>query len=206
MYSVLNTLDKAMSLERIQVINGNISYVPNPDTSLLLQQVNLTVHTNQLLAARSTYMIGDAVDSLHFDKGSIKTKKLQASISNGSFTGNGTVLQAGEVTIKELSGNMTVKAKGIRMAGLAFNDSSDHISIGMASWKEALTYPYKRRYPTPAVTAAATPFPAVNNVQGSKTHFSLKDPHSTLNTFINTLTIASIRQDASPTVLRERRH
>ncbi len=197
MYSVLNTLDKAMSLERIQVINGNISYVPNPDTRLLLQQVNLTVHTNRLLAARSPYMIGNAVDSLHFDKGSIKTKTLQAAISNGSFTGNGTVLQAGEVTIKELSGNMTVKAKGIRMAGLAFNDSSDRISIDMASWNEA----------TVSIQTPATPPPpgggrpplslTVNNVHGSKTHFSLKGPHSTLNTFINTLTIASIRQGAS---------
>ncbi|AXY73475.1 hypothetical protein D3H65_05565 [Paraflavitalea soli] len=196
MYSVLRSLDKAMSLERIQVINGHISYVPNPDTRLLLQQVNLTVQTNQLLAARSTSMIGDAIDSLHFDKGSIKTKKLQASINNGSFTGHGTVLQAGEATIKDLSGNMTVNARDIRMAGLAFDDSSDHISIGTASWKEATV-----SINTPTARAAPEGRPplslTIRNIQGSKTHFSLKDPHSNLNTFVNKLTIASIRKDGS---------
>jgi hypothetical protein len=196
LYSLFNTLDRSMSLERIRVINGNLSYTPNPDTKLLLQQVDLTVHTNQLLAARSTSMIGDAVDSLHFEKGSIKTKKLQASISNGSFTGNGTVLQADEATIKDLSGNMTVKAKGIRMAGLAFDDSSDHISIGMASWKEATVMIHKQPSPAPAGDRLPLSL-TIQQVQGSNTHFSLKDAHSTLNTFINKLTIASIKKDAN---------
>jgi|GEM_PF-1664662 len=197
MYSVLNSLDKAMSLQRIRVINGNISYVPNPDTKLLLQQVDLTVQTNQLLAARSTFMIGDAVDSLHFYKGSIRTKRLQASISNGSFTGNGTVLRADEATIRDLSGNMTVKAKGIHMAGLAFDDSSDHISIDMASWKEA-TLSLRTPATQPPATGRSPLSLSVKNVQGSKTHFSLKGPHSTVNTFINTISIASIKKDASP--------
>ncbi|WP_315823225.1 hypothetical protein [Paraflavitalea speifideaquila] len=139
-------------MERIRVIDGKLSFEPNPTTRLLLEQVNLTVNTNQLLAARSGTMLGDAVDSLQFEKGSIKTKKLQATISHGSFQGNGTRLTAAGATIHDYTGKMTIKVKGLQLAGLSFDDSSDHIGIDQANWKAAtVTIMEQPKHPAPQV-------------------------------------------------------
>lgn len=200
MYPMLNSLDNAMSLERIRIINGNVSYVPNPDTRLLLHQVDLTISTNRLLAARTSSMMGDAVDSLHFETGSIKTKKLQASIRNGSFKGDGTLLEADEATILDLSGKITIKAKGIRMSGLSFNDSSDHISIGSAKWKEAIV---SIHHVPDAHTASANQAPlslTIQQVQGHNTHLSMTGPNSNINAFITFLKIDAASKDVGKTV------
>lgn len=196
MYSILNSLDNAMSLERIRVINGNVSFEPNPDTRLLLQQVDLTVSTNRLLAARSSAMLSDAVDSLHFENGSIKTKKLQATIHNGSFKGDGTVLEAGEAIIHDRAGKMMVKAKGIRMSGLAFNDSSDHISIGSATWKEAIVSIYTGTPESPA--SHSPPTLHIQQLQGNNTHFTMMGPHHTIATYITSLKADEVSKDTRP--------
>lgn len=194
LFPLLDSLDKVMSLERIRVIDGQLSYVPNPNTRLLLEQVSLTVSTNQLLAARSSSMIGDAVDTLHFETGSIKTKKLQVAISNGSFRGNGTQLTAAEANIYDVTGKMMIKAKGLQMAGLSFADSSDLIGIERASWKEAtVTIHEQPKHPAPA-GAAPLSF-HIQQVQGRNTHLSVTGPHSTINTFINSLTIREARKE-----------
>ena len=198
MYSLLNSLDNAMSLERIRVINGNVSFEPNPDTRLLLQQVNLTVSTNRLLAARSSSMMGNAVDSLHFENGSIQTKKLQATIHNGSFKGDGSRLEAGELIIHDRSGKMTVKAKGLRMDGLVFNDSNDHINVGSATWKEAIISIHTG---TPAAPVATSQLPLTLNiqqVQGNNTHFTMTGPHHSITTYITSLKADGVSKEAGP--------
>lgn len=194
MYSMLNFLDNAMSLERIRVINGNVSYAPNPDTRLLLQQVNLTVSTNRLLAARTSSMMGDAVDWLHFERGSIKTKKLQAYIRNGSFTGDSTILEADEAAIHDLSGRIAIKAKGIRLSKLAFDDSSDHISIGSARWREAEVSIHTATPPAPSHSSSLSL--NVEQVHGNNTHLLMTGPHNNVSTFITSLKIDAAKKDA----------
>lgn len=194
MYSILNSLDNSMSLERIRVINGNVSFEPNPDTRLLLQQVNLTVKSNRLLAARSSSMMGDAVDSLHFEHGSIKTKKLLATIRRGSFKGDGSLLEAAEATIHDRAGNMNVKVKGLRMSGLEFNDSNDHINIGSTTWKEAVV----ALHTGPATAPSANRSPLTLNmqqVQGNNTHFSITGPHHTLTSFVTSLQVEAVTKE-----------
>jgi hypothetical protein len=195
MYSMLNSLDNAMSLERIRVINGNVSYAPNPDTRLLLQQVNLTVSTNRLLAARTSSMMGDAVDWLHFERGSIKTKKLQAYIRNGSFTGDSTILEADEAAIHDLSGRMAIRARGIRLSGLVFDDSNDHITIGSARWREAQVSIHTA---TPPATPSHSSSLSLNveQVHGNNTHFLMTGPHNDVSTFITSLKIDAAKKDA----------
>jgi hypothetical protein len=194
LYSILNSLDNSMSLERIRVINGNVSYTPNPDTRLLLEQVNLTVSTNRLLAARTSSSLGDAVDSLHFVKGSIKTKKLTAEIHNGSFKGDSTLLEADEAIIKERSGNMSMTVKGIRLSGLGFDESSEHISIANARWKEA-TIALHNKGEYKAAGQPASPAIDIRNIQGGHTQFSMTGLHSNISTSITALRINRIAKD-----------
>jgi hypothetical protein len=194
LYSILDSLDNVMSLERIRVIDGEVSFEPNPHTRLLLEQVSLTVNTNQLLAARSSIMVGDAVDSLQFEKGSIKTKKLQAMISHGSFRGNGTQLTAADATIHDYAGKMTIKVQGLQMAGLSFDDSSDHIGIDQASWKAA-TITIKEQPKQPTNPSARPLSFHVQQVQGKNTQLSVTAPHSTAHTFINSLAIQDAKKE-----------
>lgn len=193
MFSLLNSLDNAMSLERIRVIDGHVTYIPNADTKLLLEQVDLTVQTNRLLAARSATMIGDAVDSLHFEKGSIKTKRFEGTIRQGSFTSDGNSLRTGELTLHDRSGKMTVKAQGVHLDALAFDDSSDHINIGTASWKEA-TVTLHTQGPATHPSSSAPPLTlSVQKIRGNNTHLSQTGPHHTLTTYLYTLSIDALR-------------
>jgi hypothetical protein len=193
-YSMLNSLDNSMSLERIRVINGNVSFEPNPDTRLLLQQVNLTVRSNRLLAARSSSMMGDAVDSLHFENGSIKTKKLLATIYRGSFKGDGSLLEAAEATVHDREGKMSVKVKGLRMSGLDFNDSNDHINVGSATWKEAVvSLQTGHKAPAPANRSPITL--SMQHIQGNNTHLSITGPNHTITTFVTTLRVDAVTKE-----------
>ncbi|MBO9561556.1 MAG: hypothetical protein J7621_02235 [Niastella sp.] len=190
-YSMLNSLDNSMSLERIRVINGNVSFEPNPDTRLLLQQVNLTVRSNRLLAARSSSMMGDAVDSLHFENGSIKTKKLLATIHRGSFKGDGSLLEAAEATVHDREGKMSIKVKGLRMSGLDFNDSNDHIDIGSATWKEAVVS-LQTGHKAPAPANRSPLILNMQHIQGNNTHLSITGPQHTITTFVTTLRVDAV--------------
>lgn len=185
-YSLLNSLDNSMSLERMRVINGHVSFEPKPGTRLLLQQVNLTVSSNRLLAARSSSMMGDAIDSLHFEHGSITTQKLRATMHRGSFKGEGNLLEAAEAMIHDHTGQMSIQVKGLHMGGLDFNDSNDHIDVGSVSWKEAIV---SLRTGIPSATSANRAPLTLNiqQVQGNNTHLSIAAPHYTLTTSVSFL-------------------
>jgi hypothetical protein len=194
LYSILDSLDNAMSLERIRVINGNVSYAPNPGIRLLLEQVNLTVSSNQLLAARSSNTIGDAVDSLYFVKGSITTPKLKAEIRNGSFKGDGSILEAEAVILNEQSGKMTVKANGIRITGINFNDNDQHLDIASVTWKGAsITLHNNDPHPVAAKSAPLTITAA--HIHGANTYLSITGPNSSISTLLTVVSVDKIAKD-----------
>ncbi len=191
LYSILNSLDNVMSLERIRVIDGHVSYEPSPGTKLLLEQVDLTVSTDELLEARSSAMMGEAVDSLHFVKGSITTPKLQATIQGGSFLAQGTHLRADEAVIRDKVGNMQIRAKGLHLSGLDFNDSSDHVRIDQLSWKEAQASFTLQ----PATHKANRGLPIsllAREVDGNNTRLTLHTAHGTLQTHLARLSLRGV--------------
>lgn len=191
LFSILNSLDNIMSLERIRVIDGHVSYEPSPGTKLLLEQVDLTVSTNQLLGARSSSMMGDAVDSLHFRKGSITTPKWQGTIQGGSFLANGTHLRADDAVIRNKSGNMTIHAKGLHLAGLDFNDSSEQVRIDQLAWQEATV----SLQPDPSAGAAGKPLALrilARQIDGAHTRLNLHTRQGLLQTYIDRLSLRNV--------------
>lgn len=195
LYSILNSLDNSMWLERIKVVNGNVSYAPMPGTLLLLEQVNLTVSSNRLLAARSSSVIRNAIDSLHFVKGSFKTPILQAEIRQGNFKGDSAVLEAEEAIVRERSGKLSLKANGIRITGIGFNDSARRLSIASATWKSASVTLHND------VTKAASAKPALfsvsaGNIRGTDTHLSIDNPNSSVSTLLTSISVDNIAKES----------
>lgn len=196
-YEVFEILDTLLNLQQIQVINGTLNFQLNPNTRILLQQVNGIVNTNELLQATSSRYIEQSVDGLSFSKGTITAGKLHGQLSNVKFDGNSRSLVVGKLALTHPDQSLNVTASRVLLNGVLFNDSTKHLQVNRIAWHQAKVKVHLETKKQTDDSAAATPEIILNNINGANTQLELITPKETISTFIYKVSAKTIARSSS---------
>lgn len=196
MFASLASLDELITLNKIEIINGQLNMKLSPTTSFDLQNVNLNIFSNRLLGSTNKEGLKQAIEKLSFSNGAFHLKTISAKLNNVRYTGTN-LLQADRLDVVDKKGNVNAVISSLVMKDLLLDDASETMSIEGLRWGKAVI---SLRSVPGATRAGKGGNIILKDIGGQNTRFRFSNGSTTAATFIQSFSLASLtkRGTAAP--------
>ena len=185
-YATLQSLDSLMTLDKIHVLNGNISMEMGASRSLHLQNVDLSLLSNRLLQSTNDVGLRRAVQKLSFSEGTIRTKDITARLYGAQYTGKN-LLHANGVTVSSRSGKVSAEAKDVYLDNLLMDEAADAVVVDGVRWASATLH--IKAVPGDKESGSNL---ILRNLAGNNTTLNFSSPSTSVRTYINALRVGAL--------------
>lgn len=134
LFEVLSGLNETISLNQVEIQNGNLNIRLPGNKRLNLQQLNLTLASNRLLASTSYTGMQHAIDALAFRNAVFTTGDLRAELINLQYSDR---LHADELRVTNTNKTLTARAKGVTLNDLIWNNAEKSVFVDHLGWQNA---------------------------------------------------------------------
>ena len=191
-FSMLQNMDSLMTLERLNIINGELNLNFGKATSLSLYNVNLRVSSNELLQATNQEGLRKAVDYFSISKGLLKRKDLTGHLINVRYEPNN-IIYADKLLINSTNNNVNASITDVFIDNMLLDERTEMIVADGLRWKNASV-----SLKTSTVKKADRKNMAgsfdINNILGSNTHLVLNNGITSINSSVQLLKVDALRK------------
>jgi hypothetical protein len=200
LFASLQSLDELITLNRINIINGQINMKLGPATSFSLTNANLNLYSNMVLESTNKEGLRRAVDYFSFSKGLIKIKDITAQLYNVRYTGSN-LIHADRLSVTSSANKVRAEVSDVFIDDMLLDDKAENVVVDGIRWRKAVV----SLKSSPAIKTKknnASSSVNIKNIAGRNTQFSFSNGKADINTFIQSLSISSITKngEASPKV------
>ncbi|HZH99701.1 MAG TPA: hypothetical protein VEX63_01055, partial [Flavisolibacter sp.] len=192
-FESLHSLDDFITLRRLNIVNGDMSMKLGPSTQLSLQQVNLSLNSNELLHADNQAGLRQAVQKLSFLNGIIKLKEVTAKIANASYTGS-KLLSADRLTVNSRDGSIEASFQGIGIDDVILDDNAEKMVMDGLHWQRAniLLQPKAK-----GKSQKGSGSMELRNISGAHTAFRYRKDNTVVQTYLEAVSLQSLSKEGT---------
>ncbi len=192
LFASLQSLDELVTLNRINIINGQINMKLGPSTSFSLKNANLNLYSNMILESTNNEGLRRAVDYFSFSRGLIKIKDITAQLYNVRYTGSN-LIHADRLSVTSSANKVKAEVSDVFIDDMLLDDKAENVVVDGIRWRKA-NVSLKSSAGTKAKTSNAGSF-NIKNIAGKNTQLSFSNGKADINTFIQSLSISSITKN-----------
>jgi hypothetical protein len=193
LFESLHSLDDFVTLKRLNIVNGDVSMKLGPSTQLSLQQVNLSLNSNELLHADNQAGLRQAVQKLSFLNGIIKLKEVTAKIANASYTGS-KLLVPTALSVNSRDGSIEASFQGIGIDDLILDDNAEKMVMDGLHWQRAniLLQPKAK-----GKSQKGSGSMELRNISGAHTAFRYHKDNTAVQTYLEAVSLQSLSKEGT---------
>lgn len=135
-YQNLSLLDKIIDLEKLRIVDGDVSLKRGNTLELRLQNLNLSVHVSKLGKARSPDELVRSVKQLSFGKAAVSTPSVVVVTGPSVFNEIGQKLVFDSIRVDTKNGDIGGTFKKVEAQDFSFENNQ--LDIRMLQWEEGL--------------------------------------------------------------------
>lgn len=192
LFASLQTLDSLMTLNKLNVINGEVNASFGEATSVHLKNVHLSLYSNRLLQSTNREGLRGAVGQLYFSSGRLRVKEVTAQLENARYTGKN-LIKADKVFISSKNNNIKATINDVYLDNLLLDEKSESIMADGIRWKSAivtlLSLPAKGKEKGGGMN--------FKNINGADTKLFFSSGAMNGSTFLNTIQIAGLSKEGN---------
>ena len=189
-FATLQNMDSLMTLDRLEIRNGQLMLNFGKSTTLDLQQVNLKVSSNTLLRAINQAGLRRAVDFFSMSKGVLHRKDLTGQLINMRYIPDNRIY-ADQLLLNSASNNVNAVISGVFLDNMLIDDVTESIYADGLQWKAASV----ALHTMPANKLNRKPDDGtfyVKNIKGENTLLKLDNGTTTINSSVTSLRVDSL--------------
>lgn len=134
-FTTLQSLDNLVTLDKINVINGQINMQLGNVSSFNLQNANISLYSNQLLQSKNKEGLRRAIERFSFSTGFIKLKDVSAHLQNVRYTGNNLV-HADNISLSSRRNTIKASLDDVVIDNLLLDDNAENIVVDGLRWRK----------------------------------------------------------------------
>ncbi|MCU7547991.1 hypothetical protein OCK74_02645 [Chitinophagaceae bacterium LB-8] len=188
LFQILRSTDALLTLDRINVVNGQLNVQLASGTSIHLQNAELGLHSNKLLASKNNEGVKSAIDNLSFKTGIIHLKNLTARLDNVQYTGN-KLATAQSLIINNKDKSVYATAQNVRMNNLLLDESAQSVIVDGLQWQSASIN--LSNAGTIENDSHGKTNVSFHNISGHNTQIQLSNKSANLSTYLQSISAAS---------------
>lgn len=188
LFESLKNIDNLVTLDKINIIHGQINMKQGPSTSFNFENVNLSLYSDKLLKSTNKEGLRKAVDHFTFSKGVLKLKDITAELHNIQYT-DSNLIHADKLSISSETGKITADVHDIYITNMLMDDDIETIVVDGLRWKNALVE--LRSQTSPAKNNRATNI-EFRNISGKNTQLVYTGTKNVVSSFVHSLNISSL--------------
>ena len=196
-FTSLQSIDNLVTLDKINIIHGQINMKMGPATSFNFKDVNLSLYSDKLLKSTNKEGLRKAVDQFSFSKGLLKLKDITAELHNIQYTGKN-LIHAEKVSVRSASNKITASADDVYIDNMLMDDEAEKIVVDGLRWKNASLKLVSQGGGSKKNNRALDL--QLKNVSGNNTEFSFSNDKTQVTTFVNSLIIDSVSKTSDKPV------
>ena len=189
-FSMLQNMDSLMTLEKLEIRNGQLMLNFGKSTTLDLQQLNLKVSSNTLLSATNREGLRRAVDFFSMSKGLLHRKDLTGQLINMRYIPNNRIY-ADKLLLNSTSNNVNAVISGVFIDNMLIDDVTESIYADGLQWKDASvalnTLPENKLNKKPNEGSFD-----IKNIKGENTLLKLHNGSTIINSSVASLRVDSL--------------
>ncbi|MGZ5133785.1 MAG: hypothetical protein ACXWCG_01490, partial [Flavitalea sp.] len=189
LFASLQSIDNLVTLDKINIIHGQINMKMGPTTSFNFHDVNLSLYSDKLLKSTNKEGLRKAVDKFSFSKGLLKLKDITVQLNNIQYTGKN-LIHAEEASVRSASDKITASVHDIYIDNMLMDDEAENIVIDGLRWRDASVKLISQGGGSKKSKRAQDI--QLKNVSGNNTQFAFSNDRTQVSTFINSLIIDSV--------------
>jgi hypothetical protein len=180
-FTTLQSIDRLMTLDKVNVFNGRISMELGPSVSINLRNVDMSLLSNRLLQSTNDVGLRRAVQQLSFSDGVLQFKDITARFTDAAYTGRN-LLYTKRLVVDSRSDKMTADARDVYLDNLIVDEGSDGVVVDGVRWSGA-TVNIKA---VPSDRESQGNF-TLRNIAGNNTALTFSGSNTTLKTYVQAL-------------------
>lgn len=187
LFESLQNIDNLVTLNRINILQGEINMNLGSGKSFQFHDVNLSLYSDKLLKSTNKEGLRRAVDYLSFSNGVLKSGDITARLSNTQYTDTN-LIHAEKLLVTSGSNKITADVEDVYIANMLMDDDIETVVVDGLRWKKAtVTLDVQRS--NKAKKAMLVHF---KNVSGLKTNVTVRSGNSIVHGVIDSLAIQSL--------------
>ena len=193
LFASLQSLDSMMTLNKINVINGQINMKLGPQLSMNLENANLSLYSNRLLQSSGADGIRRAIDLLSFSNGKVKYKDITAQLINARYTGT-SLVRADKLLVESKSNAIKAAINDVYLDNLLLDDETEMMLVDGIRWKNATV---SMQMLGAGKGKKGKGVIDLKNISGSNTTLKISSPTIKVQSFFETIKVASLQKKGS---------
>lgn len=168
-FDALASINEVIMLEDMNIVNGNIDVKLNGNIRMQLRNATIAIESRALLGSNQLAGIRRSVNHLDFNTGYFKVGDLTVFLDSIYYTGQDSRLNAGKVTVNNLSKSVDAALRNVTMDEIFINEANGDVSVAGINWQEA---DIKLLTP-PSSSGKNTSFISLTDINGNNTKLVL---------------------------------
>lgn len=186
-----NNFNDFMDIGKLTIVNGTVNIQWGENKWLKLQGFNLSMQGNNLTDYKNAKFKND-IQSLYFERGSLKIGDLNASLKNITFIKNNQV-HADQLMINNDQGGLDTRLNDVAINNINTGDKTGVIIIDSLRWAAG---DVSLKDKVGAKSSARKTSLIFNNISGKNTHFSFTNKSLQFTANITNLQIRSLKKSS----------
>ncbi|MCW3074520.1 MAG: hypothetical protein JWP69_1589 [Flaviaesturariibacter sp.] len=195
-FTSLHTMDNLLTLQKLQVINGQVNMKLGSKTELNLDKVDLSLNSNELLRSNNNDGLRRAVERLSFARGIIRLKDITAELRGARYTG-ANLIKADQLLVNTRGGNLKAVVRNVAIDNLLLDDDAERVVLDGLHWGQADIA--IRKVAKKGGGKKESGDLLLKNISGTNTNFTFTGPGQKASTFLPTIKLASFSKNGTTT-------
>ncbi|MBD0350607.1 MAG: hypothetical protein ICV65_05585 [Flavisolibacter sp.] len=187
LFAYLNFLDNLVTLDKINVTNGQID-VRLGTASINLQNANLSLYSGELLQSTNREGLRRAIDFFSFSQGLLRFKDITAQLQNAEYTGSN-LIHTNKISISNPSKSINAAFNDVYIDNLLLDDKTETVVLDGLRWKAASVA--LQTLPVTDGRGKGSTF-NLKNISGSNTQITISTKKADVSTIAETIKLASL--------------
>ena len=187
-FKSIQTLDDLITLNKVSVVNGQINMKLGPNTSLTINDANLSLYSDRLLASTNNEGLRRAVEQLSFSNGILQLKNITAEVKAAKFV-SGSLLHADKILIRSKNNSVNASVSNVYIDNLLVDEASEKFLLDGLRWSNAKinigTAENKK-------TNTTSEDFQLKNIAGNNSELRFSNGETTVASFIQSMNVGSI--------------
>jgi hypothetical protein len=199
MFATLQNLDSLLTLNKINIFNGQINMQLNPTSTFNLQNVNLSLYSNKLFRSNNKEGLRKAVDRLSFSNGLVRLNDITAELQNVRYTGSN-LIHADNLSIISRANKTQATIKDVYIDNMLLDDQAETMVVDGLRWKNAKVILQSAPDAKSKKTKGSI---SLKNISGNNTQFDFSNGKATISTFAQSIKISSLTKNGDDPIKLE---
>jgi hypothetical protein len=195
-FASLQNLGSLMTLNKINIVNGEIHAKLSPNSSFNLQKVNLSLYSNKLLQSTNKEGLRRAVERLSFSDGIIRVKDITAKLGNVRYTGNN-LIHADQLSVSSRLNSIKATVNDVYIDNMLLEDETETIVVDGLRWNNATV---TLQAPPPAKKKNTQSNLNLRNIAGNNTQLKFSKGKTNISTFMRSIKVSSVNKNGDSSV------